>query len=62
MGGPPSPAETTQESDVTEDICLSDDGFVLDEWDQEWGTCNACGAEVRPYDECCDDGEVVPYA
>jgi hypothetical protein len=47
---------------VTEEVRLSEDGYALDEWDQEWGTCNACGSEARPYDECCDDGEVVPYA
>jgi hypothetical protein len=47
---------------MTDDLRFSEDGYVLDEWDQEWGTCNACGSEARPYDECCDDGEVVPYA
>jgi hypothetical protein len=47
---------------VTEDIRLSEDGYVLDEWDREWGTCNACGDEAPAGADCCDDGEVVPYA
>lgn len=38
----------------------SEDGFIVDEWGQEWGTCNSCGEEAKAEEECCDDGEVVP--
>lgn len=31
----------------------------LDE--EEYGYCNSCGEEARIGDECCEDGEVVPY-
>lgn len=37
-----------------------EDGFVLDEYGQPWGHCNACGEEAPAYSEHCDDGEVVP--
>lgn len=40
----------------------SEDGFVLDEWGNEWGTCNSCGEEARAEGICCVDGEVVPEA
>ncbi len=38
----------------------SEEGFVLDEWDHEWGVCNSCGEEARAEETCCVDGEVVP--
>lgn len=39
----------------------SEDGYVLDEWGAEWGTCNSCGEEARVgLEDCCEDGEIVP--
>ena len=38
----------------------SEDGFMLDDWDREIGYCNACGEEAMAYEECCEDGEVMP--
>lgn len=41
---------------------FSEDGYFLDEYDREWGYCNACGDEALAGSTCCDDGEVVPDA
>lgn len=26
-----------------------------------WGYCNSCGEEMQEGDECCEDGEWMPY-
>lgn len=33
----------------------------LDEWGHHLGYCNDCGEEAEIGQECCVDGEVVPY-
>ena len=38
-----------------------EEGYALDEYEQPFGYCNACGEEAPAYSECCEDGEVVPY-
>jgi hypothetical protein len=40
----------------------SEDGYLLDEWDREYGYCNSCGEEAMAGEDCCEDGEVVPVA
>lgn len=42
-------------------MTTDEDGFTLDEWGNPYGYCNACGEEAPAYQECCEDGEVVPY-
>lgn len=32
-----------------------------DEKDPDYGYCNSCGEEMYRSDECCEDGEWVPY-
>lgn len=44
---------------MTAEHGYSEDGYILDEHSQEWGTCNACGEEARVDFPCCEDGEVV---
>lgn len=41
-------------------MSINSDGYLVDEYGDEWGYCNSCGEEARADDECCDDGEVVP--
>lgn len=35
--------------------------YHRDEWGRTVGYCNSCGEESVLDDECCEDGEVVPY-
>lgn len=32
-----------------------------DDWGRRLGYCNACGEEALLDEECCEEGEVVPY-
>lgn len=38
-----------------------DEGWLVDDHGLQWGYCNDCGEERQPGEECCEDGEVVPY-
>ena len=54
-------SEHQQDADFEPTADHDDEGFVLDEWGNPYGYCNACGEEAPAYQECCEDGEVVPY-
>lgn len=38
-----------------------DEGWMLDEYGNQYGYCNGCGEESQAERDCCADGEVVPY-
>jgi hypothetical protein len=46
-------------ADPTEQELLND-GWMLDEYGNAWGYCNACGEEVLSTGVCCMEGEIVP--
>ncbi|WP_435581604.1 hypothetical protein [Amycolatopsis thermoflava] len=35
--------------------------YVRDEYGNVIGSCNACGEELEEGEDCCDEGEFVPY-
>lgn len=39
---------------------IDEEGWVLDEYGNQWGHCNHCGTEAKMEEECCEEGEVVP--
>ncbi len=39
---------------------MSTNPYVLDTG-EHMGYCNSCGEEAEIGQECCEDGEVVPY-
>jgi hypothetical protein len=42
--------------------CDCQEGWLIDEdTGDRFGHCNSFGEEAREFDDCCDDGEVVPY-
>lgn len=42
-------------------VARSPEGFLLDEYGNEYGWCNSCGEDAPAESECCEDGEVVPH-
>ena len=37
------------------------EGWVEDEYGNLYGFCNSCGEERQEFEDCCTDGEIVPY-
>lgn len=40
---------------------INEDGYLIDEYGKEIGSCNSCGEECEVGQECCEDGEIVPF-
>ena len=36
------------------------EGWIEDENGNLYGHCNACGEEREMFEDCCEDGEIVP--